>query len=749
MLDLFPDNPGRLFAVATLLPLLPVVGILIASTVRNLVRPVGRSGGKASSVYWLLGGDQPLKTGGYAALAAMVVAAVLAITGLTKYLEEAEAYRGEPARMDARWGERVDWIRVGASKADRPATALQLGYRIDRLTAVMVTMVTVVGSLIFLFSLGYMKDEAQEVVEDHEVAPPDPSQDLPPRHEATGHHHEHAAHHDHGHAFTRRGRFGRFYLYLSLFAFSMLNLLVADNLLQVFVGWELVGVCSFLLIGFYTERPSATNAANKAFIVNRIGDAGFLVGIGVAWAAFGTLNIQDLIGFFANGRPSHIDDTLWLVMGLGIFLGCVGKSAQFPLHTWLPDAMEGPTPVSALIHAATMVAAGVYLVGRCYPLFSPDVLLVIAYTGAVTLFLAATIACVQTDIKRVLAYSTVSQLGFMMLALGVGGWTAGLFHLLTHACFKALLFLGSGSVIHGLHHEQDLRKMGGLRKKMPVTAYTMLAGVLAISGFPLLSGWYSKDMILGAALGFSLAHESHALLFFLPLVTAGLTAFYMFRLWFLAFAGEPRDAHVYEHGHESPWVMTGPLVVLAAFSVAAGWGWPVWDAEASKLAHVLQAGEQPARVDFTHARELAEQNHLIAGGLALLAAALGIGVAVRAYALRQPSPADLTPAPGGLSGFLAHKWYFDELYAALFQRPTVALAFASAAADKRPTDGTEPTPGRMDVGTLDGLLNSLADVTAHAGSALRAVQTGLIRRYVLVLALTVTGLLGMLAVLTR
>ena len=293
----------------------------------------------------------------------------------------------------------------------------------------------------------------------------------------------------------------------------------------------------------------------------------------------------------------------WMLVlaGLGIFLGCVGKSAQFPLQVWLPDAMEGPTPVSALIHAATMVAAGVYLVGRCYPLFTPEARLIIAYTGGITLFVAATVAVVMTDIKKVLAYSTVSQLGYMMLALGVGGWMAGLFHLVTHAFFKALLFLGSGSVIYGCHHEQDMRKMGGLFPKMKITALTMLVGVLAIAGIPLFSGWYSKDSILAQALGFSYVHRQHLLLFLLPLVTAGLTTFYMFRMWYMTFAGTPRDHHVYEHATESPWLMTAPLVALAVCSLAVAWGWPIWDAKASWLEHQLHHAQPNSVIaDFGH-----------------------------------------------------------------------------------------------------------------------------------------------------
>jgi NADH-quinone oxidoreductase subunit L len=738
MFDLFHDFPGRLFVVATLLPLVPVALLVLSGTVRNLTRPHGRAGGWASSIYWLLGGDHPLKVGGYLTLAAMVGSAALAVAGLTQYFADAHDSGLSAAQLEARWAERFDWVRIGADRDDTSATALQLGYRIDHLTALTFAMVTVVGSLIFLFSLGYMADEAKDRVTDHEV------------------------HTDDGHL-HRRGRFGRFFLYLGLFAFSMLNLLIADNLFQVFVSWELVGVCSFFLIGFYTERPSASAAANKAFIVNRIGDAGFLIAIAIAWSSFGTdqatgepirnpLNIQVLIAQApADGStPAGITENLWLAMGLGLFLGCVGKSAQFPLHTWLPDAMEGPTPVSALIHAATMVAAGVYLVGRCFPLFAPDVLLVIAYVGAITLFLAATIATVQNDIKRVLAYSTVSQLGYMMLALGVGGWTAGLFHLLTHAFFKALLFLGAGSVIHGLHHEQDLSRMGGLRRKMPVTAYTMLIAVLAISGVPLFSGWYSKDMILADALGYGSAQPRHVLLTILPLLTAGLTAFYMFRLWFLTFAGQPRDRHVYDHAHESPWVMTLPLVVLAAFSLAAGWGWPVWDASASYLGHLLHEGEPAAvaaRFGAEHAA--AHEYHLLAGGLGLLMAVIGIAFAVFMYVVRDPTIALSAETP--LITLLRHKWYFDEAYDAALVQPTVALAATSAAADKRPTAGiTDETESRrIDPGTLDGALTAVGQLAARLGAWLRTLQTGLVRQYVLVLALTVVVLLGMLATLAR
>ena len=686
------NHPGRAYAVAALLPLLPVLLLAVAATVRNLARCRRHTDGSANRIYWLLGGDQPLKVGGYLAIAAMLGSVALSAWGLMHL-------SGEPAgKLDPdRWAERGEWIRIGATKAEASAVSLQLGYRIDHLTALMFTMVSVVGTLIFVFAMGYMNAEAKEHLEDHAIH------------------------------LERRGRFGRFYLYLSLFAASMLNLLIADNLFQVFACWELVGVCSFFLIGFYYERPTASTAANKAFIVNRIGDAGFLIAIAIAFTHFGTLNIEDLIGAFSGGRPASISQEMWIVMGLGLFLGCAGKSAQIPLQTWLPDAMEGPTPVSALIHAATMVAAGVYLVGRCYPLFSPEVLLVIAYVGMLTAFVSATIALVMTDIKRVLAYSTCSQLGFMMLALGVGGWVAGLLHLLTHAFFKALLFLCAGSVNHGCHHEQDLRKMGGLRRSMPITAFTMLVGVLAIAGTPFFSGWYSKDRILSAALGFSLDHHEHALLFFVPLIVAGMTAFYMFRLWFLAFTGSPRDPQL--QPHESPAVMTVPLIVLALLSLGVAWGWPLWNAEASALGHVLEKAEPILR---TH--HLAEEYHWLAGGLALAAAGAGAGLAWAKYGRRAPTPAHLAEP----RGFLAEKWYFDTVYDAVFRRGTVKAAYASAKFDKA-----------EHAKSLDGTMNSIATAAARVGANARKVQTGLIRQYVFALALTVLGLLGMLTWLTK
>ena len=502
------------------------------------------------------------------------------------------------------WSGSVDWVLLGggASVADFRTggtgkvsdLAVPLGVSIDSLGAVMFLMVTFVATLIHIYSMGYMSDDP---------------------------------------------RYPRFFAYLSLFCFSMLGLVASSNVFMIFIFWELVGLCSYLLIGFWYEEKVNCDAANKAFVVNRIGDVGMLVGLGLLWSSLGTFSFQDIneglrgpsgglntVNHRAGdevvqlvdpathkvetdvvtGRPRPREIPLWMltIAGLGIFAGCVGKSAQFPLHVWLPDAMAGPTPVSALIHAATMVAAGVYLVGRFFPLFTGDVLLYIAYTGGITLFIAATIAMVQTDYKKVLAYSTVSQLGFMMLGLGVGGWAAGLFHLLSHAFFKALLFLGAGSVYHSVH-TYEMPALGGLLKKMPITGYAMLVGTLAISGVPFFSGFYSKDAILAAAMVRVSQNPEHFLLLLLPAVGAVLTAFYMFRMWFLTFAGEPRGfpsapaavhSHVHDeehaldkahgtghghghghdlnpaaHAHESGPLMTWPLIILAFFSIFSGW----------------------------------------------------------------------------------------------------------------------------------------------------------------------------------
>src|SRR5438876_1291588 len=368
--------------------------------------------------------------------------------------------------------------------------------------------------------------------------------------------------------------FYRFFAYLNLFMFSMLTLVLGNNYLMMFVGWEGVGLCSYLLIGYYFHKKSAGDAAKKAFVVNRVGDWGFSIGIMLIFATFGTLEFTRVGEAVHEGITAgrfHVSDPLFIGIALALFIGATGKSAQIPLYTWLPDAMEGPTPVSALIHAATMVTAGVYMVARSNFIYqlAPEAMMVIAVIGAVTAFFAASIVLVQNDIKRVLAYSTVSQLGYMFLALGVGAFAAGIFHLMTHAFFKALLFLGSGSVIHALHHEQDMRKMGALKNKIPVTFWTMFVGTLAIAGTPFLAGFFSKDEILWKAFS---SKQGHIWLWFIGACVAGMTAFYMFRLLFMTFYGESRvDHHTEQHIHESPRPMNVPLIILSIGLGVAGY----------------------------------------------------------------------------------------------------------------------------------------------------------------------------------
>jgi NADH-quinone oxidoreductase subunit L len=870
------EQPGLLFVAATLLPLGSFVLLLLLGALRWSLRPYAKENPTIDSAFQFLGGNAPGRGPAIFATVAIGLSFVCSLTGFVWFLNEVStlhhyehdlrhAYlhpphkiKGEEAKFPAqvekhraevidlvgsvntyksRWQGAADWARVYSTESRDPkrASLLTVGFRIDMLAAVMFVMVSFVATLIHLFSIGYMADELKPSVEDHEV------------------------HTAHGH-YERRGRFGRFFMFLSLFCFSMFNLMLADNLFQVFVSWELVGICSYLLIGFYFERTSASNASNKAFITNRVGDAGFIIGLLIFWTYLGTLNFEEM---FAMVRAPHADahgqikladnpDSLdaqgvikvggravgdqilrgkiigasesgyrfweanpdgdevllfprvmnmdpqpeghfdgpvkeqpvydspgarsyghmpyWLlvVAGLGIFLGCVGKSAQFPLQVWLPDAMEGPTPVSALIHAATMVAAGVYLVGRSYPLFTPEVLLTIAYVGAITLFVAATIAIVMTDIKKVLAYSTVSQLGYMMLALGVGGWTAGLLHLLTHAFFKALLFLGSGSVIYGCHHQQDMLKMGGLYPKMKITAITMLMGVLAISGIPLFSGWYSKDEILAAAFGFAMVHKHHFLLFVLPLATAGITTFYMFRMWFMTFKGRPRDEHVYEHAHESPWPMTAPLILLAILSVGVAWGWPLHEPEKSWLGHQLHHYSQPKTVeqrimrgsetlvvpvdvDFVKENSKGVQYHSFVGLLALAVVAVGLVFASGLYLFGWMDPAEAKEQFPGVHRFLLHKWYFDEVYSALIVRPGLAIAHWCRNFDTYVIDAfvnllgkwnlfVSYWSGRFDRGIIDGFVNVVADASYGVGYWLRNVQTGYLRSYVLFLALAAVAL---------
>ena len=629
------------------------------------------------------------------------------------------------------------WITVGNR------ALLNTGILIDNVTAVMLLVVTIVSTLVHLFSIGYMHGDP---------------------------------------------RYSRFFAYLSIFSFSMLGLVLAESFLFIYIFWELVGLSSYLLIGFWFEKKSASDAGKKAFIVNRVGDFGFLIGILIIYATCGVLGYDQVFLAIGEGKLSG---TLLTLAGIGVFCGAIGKSAQFPLHVWLPDAMEGPTPVSALIHAATMVAAGVYLVGRVYPMFTPDVFLFIACFGLITLFLTATIALAQNDIKKVLAYSTCSQLGYMIMGLGVGGYTAGLAHLTTHAAFKACLFLGSGSVIHAVH-SQDIQEMGGLRKKMPITFVTFLIATLAISGVPGFSGFYSKDMILAAALEFGMksANPLHMIFFIGALFTAGLTAFYMFRLVILTFFGAPKDHHKYDHAHESPASMWVPLVVLAGLSFSfwySGWFGTLVQkpksvanlagisapAKAATMEHAAvmapapqeeavsaPAGaphaEDPAAshgtsapaghgTDAGHDAHIAHTAHTYAMYSSVAVGTLGIFLAFLVYSFGWINPDRVANAVKPLYKFLQNKWYFDELYEATIINGSKALSRGLAWFDMHVVDGLVNLTaqigvfvsflvGKFDDYVVDGAVNGLASATTGSGSLLGRLQTGKLYHYVFVLA---------------
>jgi NADH-quinone oxidoreductase subunit L len=561
---------------------------------------------------------------------------------------------------------------------------IEIGLMVDRLTAAMLLLVTIVSGLVHVYTIGYMHGE--------------------------------------------RG-YARFFAYVALFTFSMLMLVMADNFLQLFVFWEAVGLCSYLLIGHWYERPSACAAATKAFIVNRVGDFGFLLGVLLVVLSFGSLEYRhvfsqaaDLAGESLNLlRPvgGNWEVPTLSVICLLLFLGAIGKSAQVPLHVWLPDAMEGPTPISALIHAATMVTAGVFLVARLAPLYnlSPAVMTIVAVTGAVTMVLGASIALTQFDIKRVVAYSTVSQLGYMMMACGLGAYTAGIYHLLTHGAFKALLFLGCGSVIIALHHEQDMRRLGGLKDKMPVTYWTFVIGALALSGFPLTAGFFSKDVILVEAWS---AGGLGKILALFGVLTAFLTAFYSFRLVFVTFWGAPRyDSHHTGPVREPSKTMTVPLVILAALAIVTGYlGIPAF-LQAVLLSPGIEA-EPPS-----------ESHGPAAWGLMLLATAVGfggIGLAYLAYVRSPELPDRLARQWQGAYRLSFHKWYVDEAYDRTVVRPTVTLA--------------DRLWERVDMGLIDAAVNGVARAIAWWGWLMRLIQSGQAQHYALGMTVGAVLLLG-------
>ena len=566
------------------------------------------------------------------------------------------------------------WMKVGDFSAD-------VAFLLDPLSAVMCLVVTGVGFLIHVYSVGYMS-------------------------------------HD--------GSFRRFFLYLNLFMFAMLTLVLADNFLLMFVGWEGVGLCSYLLIGFWYTRPSAAEAGKKAFIVNRIGDFGFLLGMLTLFAWGGSLNYERL--FAAAPHVFAVGSFAITFATLALFLGATGKSAQIPLYTWLPDAMEGPTPVSALIHAATMVTAGVYMVARCHLLFqlAPISLETVAVIGAATALFAATIGVAQNDIKRVLAYSTVSQLGYMFFALGVGAFESGIFHLMTHAFFKALLFLGAGSVIHALSDEQDLRRMGGLAPKLPWTHGVMLVATLAIAGSPPLAGFFSKDEILASAFA-----RGHYGVWLVGLLGAGLTAFYMGRLYLLCFRGTSRLTHEAEHHlHESPPLMIAPLVVLAVLSTVGGWVGLPFQEGGHPLARWLrpvfvgpEGGLPPGAHGAAHLSAGAEWILMV---LSVSVALLGLAMAYRLYERAAGEPlAERMPA---VHRALLNKYWVDELY------QSTVVRFVTWTADR--------FWRFWDVKVVDGAVNGLANTVQGLSAVLRLLQTGFVGTYAWFITLGAAALIA-------
>jgi NADH-quinone oxidoreductase subunit L len=670
------------------------------------------------------------------------------------------------AHYDPAYGEFYtwNWLVWGSYK-------LQVGLALDNMAIMMLVVVTLVSGVVHLFSVGYMHGDP---------------------------------------------KYPRFFAFLSFFSFSMLGLVLADNLFVIYAFWELVGISSYLLIGFWHERTAPADAAVKAFVVNRIGDAGMLIGILLVFTALGTLNLREIAQGVALGKLSG---GLLTAAGICLFCGAVGKSAQFPLHVWLPDAMEGPTPVSALIHAATMVAAGVYLVARLFTILTPDASIVIAYVGGFTAIFAATIAVAQNDIKRVLAYSTVSQLGYMIMALGSGSYLAGFFHLVTHAMFKACLFLGSGSVIHAMHHArhhihshsdaQDMRNMGGLKKPMPVTFWTFLIATIALSGVPFTSGFLSKDAILGGTLALAMEQPKHWLLPVFGFSAAALTAFYMFRLVYLTFYGTFRGGQEAEYRlHESPAVMTAPLVILATLCFFAFYAAPAFNPttpEGGWFAHLfpnpsraygeLRITNYELRIDeealeqteksvaygdsgtqaLTHLGTYDEQSgtpalkhsgtsehiHHVAHNLAMLisvlVAGLGILIATLGYYWKRIDPAVWQKRLGVVYWGMFRKWWVDEIYAATMVRGTHLMSRVLAWFDLKVIDGIVDgsafltrtyafIEGWFDLYIVDGLVNLTAWIVGVWGQIVRLFQGGQVQRYILY-TLAVVGLLLVLKVM--
>lgn len=609
---------------AWLIPVLPLLGFILIG-ILNKRLPVTLSGGIASAAVFL------------SFLLALGVFA------------EVSAPDAVPERVVL-----FDWIHVGDLRID-------FSFLLDRLSAIMLLVVTGVGALIHIYSIGYMQHEP-----DHP----------------------------------------RFFAYLNLFIFFMLLLVMGSNYIVMFAGWEGVGLCSYLLIGFWFKNNDYNNAAKKAFIMNRIGDLGFLLGVFLIYVTFGSVSYKEV---FEGAKNFSADDPAITAICILLFIGAMGKSAQIPLYTWLPDAMAGPTPVSALIHAATMVTAGIYMVVRSNVLYAlaPYASEIVAIIGLATAFFAATIGLKQTDIKKVLAYSTVSQLGYMFVALGVGAYDTALFHVVTHAFFKALLFLGAGSVIHAMSGEQDVRRMGGLKKSLPVTHLTFLIGTLAITGIPPFAGFFSKDEILAVTHGHSLT------MFTLLAITSVLTAVYMFRLYWLVFYGQFRGSeHQKAHLHESPFTMTLPLMVLAVLSTLGGFlGIPA----IFHAPHLLHEYLSPL-IWRSNGHEVSHHFEYLLIGTSLVVLAIIIYLTHATYVTRKTVPEEDDAIPAGLPRMLANKYYIDELYAALITKPLDALSAFTAK--------------YIENGFIDGLVNGTGKALNGFSSLLRFSQTGNVGAYI-------------------
>ena len=650
------------------------------------------------------------REGDWVSIGAISITLILAITMFIKM-----HLSGDP---ELKYEASFVWLDMGAF-------TISLGFLVDNITIIMLLIVALISTCTHIFSTAYLKGDI---------------------------------------------RYSRYFGYLGLFTFSMNGIVLANNLMSMYMFWELVGVSSYLLIGHWFEKDSAADASKKAFLTNRVGDIGFFIGIMLIYSAVGSFAFTDVFDGVASGM---IAGTTLTLAGVGLFMGAMGKSSQFPLHIWLPDAMEGPTPVSALMHAATMVAAGVYLTVRIFPILTSDALLVVAYVGGFTALFAASIALTQTDIKKVLAYSTVSQLGYMILAVGTGVYTAAFFHLLTHAMFKANLFYGSGSVIHSMHHAlhekhdhetdpQDMRNMGGFKDRMPITYWSMLISTMAIAGVPLFSGFLSKDAILAGTLSFTQHHPEHFLLPLFGFGAAAMTAFYMFRMMFLTFHGEPKMPELIDDIHESPKEMTGPIVLLGTLSLyiwytlpnnlspMASYGWfnPKLDDHnfVEGLVHPVDSSV-PGSITAIEIAEHAHHAHHLAMYISIAVAALGIFLSWFIYIKKGLSANAIAERSGFLYRWSLNKYYFDENYNKYLYQPTLRLADKISWLDwelydkyfingfGRLTHWASKVTGKFDFDVIDQLLvDGTGKIANLIGRKFKSIQTGKLQNYVLYVA---------------